>query len=113
MVQKNARGETWITEKQPLHDDEGRLAAPGYALSMLYEYDKARIKASKFRIKEWDYYLINDEEYAVALTLNDMGYLGMLSASVLSLTDGTFKTSTALTALPMGKFNMPTTTVEG
>lgn len=113
MAIKNSRGETLIDEPIKLHDESGKLACPGYATSMLVEYDRARIKASKHRIKEWDYYLVNDDEYAVALTLNDMGYLGMLSASVLDLRSGTFKTSTALTPFPMGKFNMPPSTTSG
>ena len=104
---RNSRGETVLTEPVSLHDEAGRLNVAGYATSMVVNYDRGRVKAGAHRIKEWDYYLVYDAEYAVALTLNDMGYLGMLSASVLKLKDGTFKTSTALTPFPMGKFKMP------
>ena len=91
----NERGEIFINEPIDLHDDSGRLTTPGYATSMIVNYDRARIRAAKHRIKEWDYYLVTDDKYAVALTLNDMGYLGMLSASVVDLENGSFKTSTA------------------
>ncbi|MBR5260449.1 MAG: DUF2804 domain-containing protein [Eggerthellaceae bacterium] len=107
------RGETWYDEPIDLHDEQGNLTARGYAISMLIKYDRARIKASKMRIKEWDYYLINDDDYAIALTLNDMGYLGMISASFLDFNTGAFKTSTVLTPFPLGKFNMPSTSAEG
>lgn len=109
----NERGEICINEPIDLHDAAGKLTTPGYATSMIVNYDRSRIKAAKHRIKEWDYYLVYDGEYAVALTLNDMGYLGMLSASVLDFTTGAFKTSTALTPFPMGKFNMPSSSTSG
>ena len=109
----NARGEICYDKPVALHDEQGNLTARGYATSMLIEYDRARIKASKMRIKEWDYYLVNDDDYAIALTLNDMGYLGMISASFLDFATGAFKTSTVLTPFPLGKFNMPSTSANG
>ena len=66
-----------VTVKQKLLKN-GQIAEPGWARKMVQDYSRSDIKASKFRIKEWDYYLIQNEKFAVALTVNDMGYLGML-----------------------------------
>ena len=49
------------------------LACPGYATSLLLDYRRKKVKAPAWRIKEWDYYLVNDDEFAVALTPQRLG----------------------------------------
>ena len=56
----------------PLHRLDGALSACGWATQLELAYDRTRIKAPGWRIKEWDYYLVNDGAYAVALTLSDL-----------------------------------------
>jgi len=60
-----------ITEKKPLLDARGRLTEPGYATSLVLDYNRNDIKANKLRIKEWDYYLITNGKIGVALTIAD------------------------------------------
>ena len=100
-----------VTESQKLLR-HGQIAEPGWSRKMLQTYDRKDIKASKFRIKEWDYYLITNKEFAVALTVNDMGYSGMLSASFIRFDKKWEHTETELTSMPMGKMNMPSHTGE-
>ena len=95
-----------VTEVQKLLK-KGQIAEPGWSRKMVQSYDRKDIKAPKWRIKEWDYYLIMNEDFAVALTVNDMGYLGMLSASFIDLKNKWEHTETELTLAPMGKFQMP------
>jgi hypothetical protein len=102
-----------IVEKAALLSDEGRLAHPGYATELLLSYERSRIKAPKWRIKEWDYYLINDGEYAVALTLADMGYMGLISASVVDFAKAAYKTTSVLVPFPMGRFRLPESSAQG
>ena len=54
--------QTRITKPGPLLTSEGTLAQPGWATQLLLEYDRTRIAASPLRIKEWDYYLVGDDE---------------------------------------------------
>ena len=72
-----------ITQKQRLLDEKGNIANPGYAKKLLWEYDRKDIKVNKSRIKEWDYYLIVNEDMGVALTMDDNGYMGLMSLSLL------------------------------
>ena len=58
-----------ITERRPLLDASGNLTEPGYAKSLLPVYRRGDIKANKLRIKEWDYYCINNGHFALALTI--------------------------------------------
>lgn len=97
----------------PLLDARGRLREPGYALRPPFAYDHADIAAPAFRIKDWDYYLVNDERYAVALTFSDLGYIGLVSASVMDLDEATFKTTSELVVLPLGRMGLPASSDEG
>ena len=64
-----------ITERRPLLDASGNLTEPGYAKSLLPVYRRGDIKANKLRIKEWDYYCINNGHFALALTIADNSYV--------------------------------------
>ncbi len=99
--------ENRITQEGPLHKGDGSLANPGYATALLLHYNRFRIKAPKWRIKEWDYYLVNDNEYAVALTIGDLGYMGLISASLVDFAQQSYKTTSLLTPFPMGRFRLP------
>ena len=69
----------------PLLNDDGTLVDKGYAVRSVKQYDRLKVAASAYRIKEWDYYLINDERYALALTIADNGYMGLDSISWIDL----------------------------
>lgn len=101
-----------ILEKGPLLEN-GNIKEPGWSKELLLEYNRHDIKAPKWRIKEWDYYLVMNKDFAVALTLSDLGYIGMLSASFIDFTVPYEHTNSIITALPMGKFNLPSTSKEG
>ena len=97
----------------PLHREDGALSACGWATQLELAYDRTRIKAPGWRIKEWDYYLVNDGAYAVALTLGDLGYLGLVSASVIDFAQAAYKTTSVITPFPLGRFRLPSTSREG
>ena len=97
----------------PLLDEQGNVAEPGYATALLKTYDRKAIKASKLRIKEWDYYLITNDSFGVALTIDDNGYMGLLSASVLDFETRTETTVSPMFWLPMGKTGFPASSAFG
>ena len=70
-----------ITAAQPLLDEKGNLREAGYCKKLLPIYRRRDIKAGALRIKEWDYYLVNNGHFAVALTIADNGYMGLDSIS--------------------------------
>lgn len=98
-----------ITHPGKLLDDKGRLTKAGYAKSLLLQYNRADIKASPLRIKEWDYYLVMNQNYAVAFTIADNSYMGLMSVSLLDFEKGWEHTETIMTPFPMGKTHMPST----
>lgn len=102
-----------VTKKQPLLNAQGSIAEPGWAKSLIWDYGRDQIKAPKYRIKEWDYYLVLNEDFAGAFTISDLGYLGMISVSLLNFKEGWEHTETVLTAFPMGKFKLSPTSAKG
>ncbi len=102
-----------ITGSGPLLDEHGRLREAGYALRPPFEYGHDRIAAHRMRIKDWDYYLVQDSEYAVALTFSDLGYIGLISASVMHFPTRTFKTTSELVLMPLGRMGLPTSSSKG
>ncbi|MEG2001955.1 MAG: DUF2804 domain-containing protein [Clostridia bacterium] len=102
-----------IKERQKLLNENGDIANPGYAKTMLYDYDKTAVKASKWRLKEWDYYYIGNDSHALCLTVSDMGYIGAISATVINFKAPSQVTKSAVKPFVFGKFNMPETSVVG
>lgn len=102
-----------VTSRNNLLNIEGSLREPGWSRQLCQIYRRTDIKASKFRIKEWDYYLVLNEDYAGAFTLSDDGYIGLQSVSLLHFKEGWEHTETILNAFPMGKFKLPETSQKG
>ena len=103
-----------VTTKQQLLDVNGNIAEPGWSRCQLQQYSREHIKVPKFRIKEWDYYLVVGDDCAVAFTLSDDGYVGLQSVSLLDFSGKPWEhTETVLDAFPMGKLKMPTNSSEG
>lgn len=102
-----------ITAEGPLLNSVGNVREPGWSRRMLLRYDRSAVKKSAWNIKEWDYYIVSDGRYGVALTVADNGYMGLLSASVLDFERPWEKTSTVMEAFPFGRYHMPTTSLSG
>ena len=97
-----------VVSRQPLLNNAGSLKEPGWARSLVQTYDRKMIKAPKWRIKEWDYYLVLGQEFGAAFTVSDDGYIGLQSVSLLIFKDIPREhTETVLNTFPMGKLKLP------
>lgn len=102
-----------ITTVAPLLDANGNLREAGYAKKLLPIYRREDIKAGAVHIKEWDYYLIANDRFAVALTIDDNGYMGLDSVSFLHFDEKWETTKSPMRLLPLGKTNLPATSAKG
>ena len=103
-----------VTEPRDLLNAQGNLAEPGWSRRLVQRYDRSRIKAPKWRIKEWDYYLIMGKDFAGAFTISDDGYIGLQSVSLLWLGENPWEhTETVLNVFPMGKLKLPADSSHG
>lgn len=99
--------QTEITKKDDLLDEKGQLKHKGYAKSMLLKYDRKAIKAPKSRIKEWDYYLIYNHDFAIAITIDDNSYMGLDSLSLIDFKKGIEHTVSPMKFFTNGKTKFP------
>ena len=102
-----------LVKKHPLLDENGYLIEAGYAKSLILDYNRKAIKANSLRIKEWDYYLIYNDEFAVALTIDDNSYMALDSISLIDFKNKWEITTSPMKLFTMGKRNFPASSVAG
>ena len=102
-----------ILESIPLLDEKGNLTEPGWARHLLPVYRRDQIKAGKMRIKEWDYYLITNGRFGLALTIADNSYMGLDSISFLNFEEGWEVTTSPMRILTRGKTGLPESSAAG
>lgn len=102
-----------ITVSGNLLDKNGYLTECGYATTLIKNYDRSHIKAKKLRIKEWDYYLVYNSKYAVALTIDDNSYMGLNSFSLIDFENKNEITKSFMSIMTKGKTNLPATSKVG
>ena len=73
-----------VLTNHSLLNSQGELSEPGWSRYLIQRYDRSMIKAPKWRIKEWDYYLVMSDKFAGAFTISDDGYIGLQSVSLLT-----------------------------
>lgn len=92
-----------------LLDESGNILEPGWAKSQFSSYNRRDVKAPSLRIKEWDYYLITNEKWALALTISDLAYIGLNSITFIDFTKNEETTANRVTPFPMGRYKFPKT----
>ena len=102
-----------ITNRHPLLDENGHLIETGYAKKPILDYDRKAIRANGLRIKEWDYYLIYNKDYGVALTVDDNSYMALDSISLLDFRKPWEHTNSPMKFMTLGKRNFPSSSVSG
>ena len=101
-----------ITKPGFLHDENGHLTQTGYATSLILNYARDRVKAHPLRLKEWDYYYVGNDNYGLALTVADNGYMSMDSISFLDFGKNSQGTYSRMNILPKRR-NLPLTSAQG
>mgnify|MGYP000351641776 FL=1 len=101
------------TKKKLLRPD-GCVDEPGWANSLVYEYSPFDVKANKLRIKEWDYYIIVDDNgYAFCTVIADNRYMGLANSSFYDFNEGKKYDFITPLVMPMGSMHMPTDSSKG
>ncbi|HRI64073.1 MAG TPA: DUF2804 domain-containing protein [Polyangium sp.] len=104
-----------ITKPLELLDAEGHITTEGWARQPYWRYDRAAIKAPRWRIKEWDYYsvLSSRQKFGITLTMSDLGYLGLFAICFLDFERGIYHQIETITLFPLGKHGFPTQSETG
>ena len=102
-----------ITGPGPLLDKNGALLQRGYSTEALLKYRREDIKAPPWRIKEWDFYQVSNDDYCVQFTIGHTSYAGALTVTFFRFDDGLRYDKNATLVLPFGSLNMPPSSVKG
>jgi hypothetical protein len=102
-----------VISNQKLLDENGHVINPGYATDLMWEYSRDDIKAPKFKIKEWDYYIVMNNDFGIAMTVADNGYIGFVSSTLFEWDKKSEVTNSVMIPLTLGKFNMPPSSKQG
>lgn len=102
-----------ITERQKLLNQKGLLSNAGYAIRPLFEYSRKEIAASKWRIKEWDYYATLNNQYGFSCTIADLGYSYLISAVFFDFINKKCLKKTKIGWFSFGKLNLPSSSEKG
>lgn len=93
-----------VTNPQDLLSEQGTISEPGWARTSVWTYNRKNLPVPHVRMKEWDYYLVMNEQLAVAFTISDLGYLSMASVTFILFEDETQVTRTELSMPGMNYF---------
>ena len=96
-----------ITEIQSLLDNKGVLTQPGYARSMMFDYNREMIHAGPLSLKEWDFYQVISGDYVLQLTIGHVSYVANFSVMLFNIQTGEKRSFSRMKALPMRSMDMP------
>lgn len=96
-----------------LLDKNGNLNEVGFARQLLLDFDRTKVRGGLLRLKEWDYYLVCNPHFAVALTIADNAYMGLDSISFLWFDKQIEKTVSKMQILTRGKKQLSPTSKTG
>lgn len=96
-----------ITRLTDCLDARGKAACPGYAKKMLFRYDRDRIRARPFALKEWDFYQISQGDWILQMTIGHVSYAASISAALFNIRTGQRRGFSRLKPLPLRSMGMP------
>ena len=81
---------------------------PGYTLNGDAVYDRSRVAAAPWRLKEWDFYQISDDRLCLQLVIGHVSYAGNCNIALFDHANGTRIFERGVTMpLPFRSMHMP------
>lgn len=102
-----------IVNPSALLNDKGELIQKGYSTQSVLIYNREQIKAAPWRIKEWDFYQVNNDDFCMQMTVGHVGYAGNVNVKLFEFATGTHYEISDILAFPFGSLNLPRSAEEG
>lgn len=77
-----------LNQVHNLLDENGHVIEAGWANEPLLHYRREDVKVDHNRLKEWDYYLIANENYGIAFSIANVGESSRLTANFMNYQTG-------------------------
>ncbi|MDR0503898.1 MAG: DUF2804 domain-containing protein [Treponema sp.] len=94
-------------------DEKGQPHNFGWSRHPGFFYDPFLVAAPRYKITESDRYIVQSPTHLIVLEIRDAGWLGCMCISVISLRDKKRSSHTFKTFIPMGSFDLPTSSTSG
>lgn len=99
--------QTHITKPGSVLNERGEIHA-GYSERAVLSYKRSAIKAPFYRIKEWDFYQIQDNNKCLQLTLGHASYAGQMSVMLFDYKKGEMLADFGtILVLPFSRLHLP------
>lgn len=96
-----------LLERGSVLDQKGS-PIPGFSRKSTLLYDRSAIKASPWRIKEWDFYQVSNERLCLQFTIGHASYAGQVSLMLFDFVKGEkLLDLNKILPLPFGSLHMP------
>lgn len=102
-----------LTGNGRLLNSDGTLTQSGYSTSAVLEYDRKAVKGNKLAIREWDRYIICNENFAVSYAVADNSYYGYISFTLTDFEQKWTHTAHITNILPLGRTGLPSSPAKG
>jgi len=102
-----------ITSPLSILDDTGRPQNFGWSKQPNFFYDPVLVYAPRHRVTESDRYIVHSPTHLVTFEIRDDGWIGYMGISVVSLRDKKRSTQMFNTILPLGAYELPTSSLRG
>ncbi|GGH11795.1 DUF2804 domain-containing protein [Paenibacillus segetis] len=102
-----------ITSPGNLLGDDGCLMQRGYSTQAVLNYNRAAIKARPWRIKEWDFYQVANDDFCLQMTIGHVSYAGNVSVKLFEFATGQHYEITKMLVLPFNRLHMPASAEQG
>lgn len=104
-----------LTAATELLGPDGTIVEEGWARKPFWRYDRKAVKASPFRIKEWDYYsvLSHGGRFGITITMSDLGYAGLFAVCFLDFERRFVRQLDTLAPLTLHRTGFPSGSDEG
>lgn len=103
-----------VTDVQPLLDSNGLIKEEGWASFPVWQYERNKIHASGWRIKEWDYYAITNtrHKWSLCATISDLGFASLYSVSFIDFKLAKFAQQDVMKFFTFGRTGLSASSVE-
>ena len=90
-----------------LLNSKQELNEAGYSFNLVKRFNKEVIKHHKLQLKEWDYYYFGNSDYAIALVVGDLRYIGQFGVVLFDFKAKKLVDRSKLLLFPCGKMKIP------
>ncbi|QMV42705.1 DUF2804 domain-containing protein [Cohnella cholangitidis] len=92
---------------------DGALLQKGYSTRAVLRFNRKAIKARPWRIKEWDFYQVSNDDYCLQLTIGHASYVGEISFKLFEFKTGVMHQFSHLLFLPFNRLKLPESADQG